>query len=104
MNELYKQEIGKAIAAKRNSLGISKTRFSLMVGINRGTLKLIEQGVENASLEMLLRIAQGLGVSLADLTVECERSLQDATDRPAIPPPAPRDLGPANPTYFLTQL
>lgn len=75
MGNDYKHILGKVIAAKQNATGLTKSQFSSDAGINRLTLRNIENGVANPSLEMLLKITRVLDVSLANVFVECERNL-----------------------------
>lgn len=61
----------------RKAAGISKTTFSLMTGISRPYLNDIEDGSANPTVDMLERIANGLGVSPARLFPEDGFDLED---------------------------
>lgn len=73
MNDVFKQKFGNAVRKRRIECGLSKQRFALMVGMNRLTLHNIESGKANPTLDVLLRIADGLDVSLSSLAAEGER-------------------------------
>ena len=51
----------------REQQGLSQQFFAIMVGMDRSYLIDIERGKRNVSLSYLLRIAQGLDVTLAEL-------------------------------------
>ena len=76
MNSSYKKCLGEVISDKRREARINKRQLSLMIGLSRLTIRKIENGETNPSLDVLLRITQGIGVSLADVITECERHLQ----------------------------
>ncbi len=59
--------MGRRILMLREQQGLSQQFFSVMVGMDRSYLIDIEQGKRNVSLSYLLRIAQGLDVTLSEL-------------------------------------
>ena len=61
-----KRTIGARIADIRESQGISQRQFSLMIELDRVTLSRIENGIGNPTIETLQRIADGLGIDIAD--------------------------------------
>ena len=63
----YRLELGRTIRSLRSAQGISTRKFSAMVGISKTTLVNIEGGKANPSLDLLVRIARGLNVSVANL-------------------------------------
>ncbi|MCI8367863.1 MAG: helix-turn-helix transcriptional regulator [Eggerthellaceae bacterium] len=73
MNELrenhavIKQALGANIRARREALGLGALQFSQMVSVNRYSLRQIEAGTANPTIETLLAIADGLSLSLPDL-------------------------------------
>ena len=75
MNAAYKTTLGEVLAERRREANINKRQLSLMIGLSRLTIRKIENGVTNPSLDVLLRITQGIGVSLADVLTDCERRL-----------------------------
>lgn len=52
---------------------MTKQQLSLMVDVNRLTLRKIEQGEGNPTLDVLLRISDGLDVPFSDLVQEAAR-------------------------------
>ena len=88
MNTAYKQCLGEVLAERRREAKINKRQLSLMIGLSRLTIRKIETGVTNPSTDVLLRITQGIGVSLADVLTDTEHRLAqlpaDAQDEPYI--------------------
>lgn len=72
MIEDYKKGFGKAVRARREECDLTKERFALMIGINRLTLRRIEAGNANPTLDVIQRIAKGFDVPLSRLMVEAE--------------------------------
>ena len=106
MNSEYRQVLGRVIARRREALSLSQESLAVMAGPCRSTVQKVENGKGNPSVEMLLRITKALGVSLADVIVECERELlRNGASRSAsaIPDPEPLLEG-DNVRYFLTKL
>ena len=62
-----KAKLGTAIKTLREKQGLSQRGFSLMVGVNRSHLENIENGKASVGLDVLCRIADGLGVKVRDL-------------------------------------
>ena len=58
---MNKEEIGKAIAQRRDTLDITQTRLSKLSGISVHTLSNLETGQGNVTLETLLKVAAILG-------------------------------------------
>ncbi|MCB7037896.1 helix-turn-helix domain-containing protein [Eggerthella sinensis] len=71
MND-YKKGFGRAVRAHREECGLTKERLALMVGINRLTLRRIEAGDANPTLDVIQRIAKGLDTPLSELMAEAE--------------------------------
>lgn len=63
----YKPLLGMRIRALRTSQELSLRKFALMVGIDHAYLIDIELGRRNTTVDMLTKIAEGLGVELKDL-------------------------------------
>ena len=61
--------VGTRIANVRESQGLSQRRFSLMIELDRVTLSRIESGIGNPTIETLHRIADGLGVDIAEFVI-----------------------------------
>lgn len=68
----YKKGFGRAVRAHREESGLTKERLALMVGINRLTLRRIEAGEANPTLDVIQRIAKGLDAPLSELMAEAE--------------------------------
>ena len=67
MEDKLEVRVGHRIQEMRRRAGITKARFCLMAGISRPYLDRIEAGRANVTLRMLDRLADSLGVSVADL-------------------------------------
>jgi transcriptional regulator with XRE-family HTH domain len=70
-------ELGRAIRARREELGLSQERFAMQAQLDRTYLSGIERGERNPSLTNLARIADALGVKLGRLLEQAERSCAD---------------------------
>ncbi|MBQ9000427.1 MAG: helix-turn-helix transcriptional regulator [Eggerthellaceae bacterium] len=88
MNNAYKQCLGEVLAERRRAAKINKRQLSMMVGISRLTIRKIENGDTNPSIDVLLRMTQGMGVPFADIVAECESRLralpEDSLDEPYV--------------------
>jgi transcriptional regulator with XRE-family HTH domain len=58
---------GTAARTARNEQGHSQEAFAAMIGIDRSYYGAIERGEFNPSLDMILRIADGLSMRVGDL-------------------------------------
>ena len=58
---MKKEEIGKAIAERRDTLDITQARLAKLSGISVHTLSNLETGQGNVTLETLLKVAAILG-------------------------------------------
>lgn len=72
MEDAFKKKFGEAVRKRRNECGLSKQSLSLMIGINRLTLRRIEAGEANPTLDVLRKLAGGLDISLAKLFLQAE--------------------------------
>lgn len=65
----------------RELQGLSKSKFALMVGVSRRYLIKLESAQASPTLEMMERIAAGLGVSVRDMvdfdTIEHRANTED---------------------------
>jgi UDP-N-acetylglucosamine 1-carboxyvinyltransferase len=57
-------ELGERLRRTRRALGISRAKLAEAIGMHPMNYARIEQGRQNVTVEMLLRIADGLGVEL----------------------------------------
>lgn len=71
-----RRALGRRISLLRQERGLSQYRFSAMVGINRSYLIDVEKGRRNVSVDNLIRIAQGLGIPLSELTKGVDREYE----------------------------
>lgn len=104
MDDEYKQILGKVMAEKRMRAGLNKSQLGLISGVDRATVRLVETGEGNPTTITLLRLAQAVGASLADIFVETERLLSGkSNDYPPIPESIQFDGGTSANTYFITR-
>ncbi|MEM9569153.1 MAG: helix-turn-helix transcriptional regulator [Cyanobacteria bacterium P01_E01_bin.34] len=61
------ERFGKRVRKLRSDLGYSQESFALEVGVDRTYMGGIERGERNVALRNLLKIADALGISLAEL-------------------------------------
>ncbi len=61
------EKIGKRIRELRKETGLSQEKFAAKIGMDRTYYASVELGKRNISIINLEKIAQGLGVSLADM-------------------------------------
>ncbi|WP_190810626.1 helix-turn-helix transcriptional regulator [Flagellimonas sp. S3867] len=65
--DAYLVELGLRIKKLREEKGIDQKSFAFDCGIGRTQLYMIEKGKTNPRLLTLIKIADGLGVSLSEL-------------------------------------
>jgi len=77
--EAIRREIVRLLKEERESWKLSNYAVAKNSGVPESTLSLIERGLRNPSIELLLRIADGIGADLpalikkATATVRAER-------------------------------
>ncbi len=59
--------LGEAVRAVRKQRGLTQEAFALKAGIDRSYYGAIERGEFNLTVDTLLKVAAGLGISVADL-------------------------------------
>lgn len=62
-----RRRLGQRIRALRNERDISQSKFAKMIGMDRTYLVGVEYGRRNVSINNIVKIAAGLGVTLSDL-------------------------------------
>lgn len=62
-----RQAVGTSIRTARRARGLSQERLAELAGMDRQAINRIEQGHQSALLDNLIRIADALGVPLAEL-------------------------------------
>lgn len=71
-NNAIKVQMGQAIRRLREKERLSQERLGLMTGISRQYLIKIEHGVANPTVELLYRIACGLGTKMTRILDEAD--------------------------------
>ncbi|MCB1567043.1 MAG: helix-turn-helix transcriptional regulator [Xanthomonadales bacterium] len=61
--------VGQEIRKRRTALGLSQDRFADSIGMHRAYFAAIERGEKNVTITTLVRVADGLACSAADLFV-----------------------------------
>ena len=72
MDADFKHKLGTAIKERRRMSGLSKQKLALMVGVNRLTIRRIEEGAGNPTLDVLIKICEGLDTTLGSITARAE--------------------------------
>jgi len=70
---------GAVLLRRRHEMGFSQEKLAGEAGVHRNTLSLLERGEYAPSLDVLLRIARGLGTTGAVLVAEVEEDLGNVT-------------------------
>lgn len=63
----HRRELGAAIRKERTRRGISTRKFAAMVGVSASYLHDVETGSSSPTVDMLVRIAGGLGMEVREL-------------------------------------
>jgi len=61
------RQLGEAIRAIRNERGMTQEGFAFKAGIDRSYYGAIERGEFNVTIDTLMTVAAGLGVSAAEI-------------------------------------
>jgi transcriptional regulator with XRE-family HTH domain len=64
---------GRAVRALRAKAGYSQESFADAIRVHRTTIGTLERGEGNPGLDMIVKIARGLGISLSELFVAVEK-------------------------------
>jgi len=70
-------EIIRLLKAERERRKLSKYTVSKRSGVSQSMLSLVERGLRNPTLELTLRIADGIGVDLASLIKKAQASISN---------------------------
>lgn len=65
--EAVRAEVIRLLCEERQRRNLSNYAVARNSGVPESTLSLVERGLRNPSLELMLRIAAGIGVDLADV-------------------------------------
>jgi transcriptional regulator with XRE-family HTH domain len=83
-----KEEYGLRVRALRKKTGLSQERLADAIGVGRSHLWKIENGKANPTLEIIVKIARGLDISLAQLFEAMDGRPQWPDSAPGTPRPA----------------
>lgn len=72
---------GRVVRERRERAGISQEELATRSGLHRTYVSMIERGVRTASIEVVRRLAEALGVSMAELIGEAERDGANSSGR-----------------------
>lgn len=75
-NEIEKV-LGATIRKVRIERGLSQEKLSELADIDRSYVSEIERGLKTASIRTLLKLSQGLAISLGELCGRLEKELSD---------------------------
>lgn len=67
---------GQVYREHRQEIGISQERLADKIGVNRTYIYVIENGIQNPSLEAIFRLAEGIGVPPEQLIAETRARLE----------------------------
>jgi transcriptional regulator with XRE-family HTH domain len=73
-----RHEVRHEVRRRRNELGLTQRQLAKRAEITQTTLALIETGKRSPTVETLRKLAEGLGVEIADFFPKREPSLFDA--------------------------
>jgi transcriptional regulator with XRE-family HTH domain len=63
----YRRVLAQNVSVRRKALGLSQEQLGFETGIDRTYISGIERGVRNPSLDLIVKIAERLGKTPADL-------------------------------------
>ena len=67
MTAKTRKALGRRIRLLRKANSLSQQKFALMVNVERSYLAKVELGQKNPSVDVLEKIAHGLGITLSEL-------------------------------------
>lgn len=79
--EALARRFGASVRQLRSAKGYSQERFAEVCRIDRSYMGMIERGEVNVTLAMIVKLARGLEISLADLFLEFQRDWGDPGSR-----------------------
>ncbi len=65
-----RKQLGLALRRRREEMGVSQEGFAEIIDCHRNYVGLLERGEQNVTIDMLGRMAKGLGCSVTDLVGE----------------------------------
>ena len=75
--EINFAKVGKRIQLIRKGRGISQEQLADIIGVSKGHVSHVETGSKNPSAEMLINIADALGVSVDSLLSDLDLTRQE---------------------------
>jgi transcriptional regulator with XRE-family HTH domain len=70
-----KRAFGQALREARRSKGISQEDLAERSGLDRSFISLVERGIQSPNIAVLLKVAEVLGVSAANLIAQTEATV-----------------------------
>lgn len=70
--DLLLRQIGLRILQRRQDLDLSQRAFGEKLGMQQANVTRIERGLQNLTVRTLVKVAEALGVTVADLIVGTE--------------------------------
>lgn len=64
---MIKSYFGKRVQELRKNKGLSQEKFALLINMDRTYFASVESGKRNISIENIVKIANGLNISLEEL-------------------------------------
>ena len=77
MSLSIQEKFGLAIKLQRTHLGLSQEKFALSIGMDRTYYASVETGKRNISILNIEKIANGLGLTIAELFIKIETIEED---------------------------
>lgn len=79
-SEAICREVVRLLRAERKRRGLSRYAHSQKSGVSESMLSLVERGLRNPSLEVLLSMADGLEANLPDLLIQAMKTVKGPAD------------------------
>ena len=85
MKETFRKSLGAAVQQRRRDLGLTQDELAYRSELHRTYISDVERGTRNVSLDTLVQMSTGLGISLSTLFSDTERRAKAAAggDEPA---------------------
>jgi transcriptional regulator with XRE-family HTH domain len=74
-HEAIRVEIVRLLRQERERRKLSKYVVSKRSGVSQSMLSLVERGLRNPTMELMLRIADGIGVDLSNLVKKAQTTI-----------------------------
>ena len=84
--EAITAEIVRLLAEERKRCGLSNYAVSKRSGISQSTLSLVERGLRNPTMELILRIADAIGADLPAIMKQAQETItKSRPGKPELP-------------------